>query len=328
MKLMKIWKPEVYQGKRHPRKYFEGWYFKIISKDGSNTYALIPGVSYGIDGSRPHSFIQLIDGISCRSYYQAFDVKDFHCSKDAFEIWIGGNYFSLREAALDLTAGSISMKGRLRFENMVPWPVSALSPGAMGWYAFVPFMECYHGIISMKHDISGSLQINAEGIDFTGGRGYMEKDWGRSFPSSWIWIQSNSFENPDVSFTASIARIPWFGRSFTGLIAGISANGRLYRFTTYTGAYVERLSRQSGSLNVRIRDKHRYLEIAVRESSCGKLYSPKNGAMEGVIHESMSAVIKVTLGEADTTEGNIIFEGIGHHGGLEISGDIAELMPD
>ena len=31
------------------------------------------------------------------------------------------------------------------------WPVKVTSPGAMGPYAFVPFMECYHGVVSMDH---------------------------------------------------------------------------------------------------------------------------------------------------------------------------------
>ncbi len=327
IKLMKIWKPAIYQGRQHPRKYFEGWYFKLVSKDEGSIFALIPGVSYGINGSKPHSFIQVIDGINCKSFYKIYDIKDFRYSEDNFELWIGPNYFSDREIHIDLDEGSLRIKGRLGFGAATPWPTSALSPGIMGWYSFVPFMECYHGIISMKHLISGSLLINNKSIDFTGGRGYMEKDWGRSFPSSWIWMQSNYFEDPNVSFTASIARIPWFGRFFTGLIAGLSVNGKFYRFTTYTGASIEKLSQQSGNLGLRISDKHMYLDILTRESSTGKLYSPRNGSMEGVIDESMSAAINVTLGQITSDGGSIVFMGTGRNGGLEIVGDLRELQP-
>ncbi|WP_243392439.1 MULTISPECIES: tocopherol cyclase family protein [unclassified Mesotoga] len=31
-------------------------------------------------------------------------------------------------------------------------------------------------------------------IDLTGGKGYIEKDWGRSLPDAWIWMQSNNFD--------------------------------------------------------------------------------------------------------------------------------------
>ena len=47
-------------------------------------------------------------------------------------------------------------------------------------------MECYHGIISMNHDILGSLKYNDEDISFNKGKGYMEKDWGHSFPKLYL----------------------------------------------------------------------------------------------------------------------------------------------
>ncbi len=53
-----------------------------------------------------------------------------------------------------------------------------------------PAMECYHGVVSMYHLLSGHLEINGDKVDFSGGKGYIEKDWGRSMPSDWIWIQA------------------------------------------------------------------------------------------------------------------------------------------
>jgi len=71
----------------------------------------------------------------------------------------------------------------------------------MGWYSYIPFMECKHGIVSVNHKISGTLRIDNELIDLNEGKGYIEKDWGTSFPEAWIWIQSNNFNNPDTAFT-------------------------------------------------------------------------------------------------------------------------------
>ena len=45
----------------------------------------------------------------------------------------------------------------------------------MGPYSFIPFMECYHGILSMNHKILGSLKYNDENISFNEGKGYMER---------------------------------------------------------------------------------------------------------------------------------------------------------
>ncbi len=90
----------------------------------------------------------------------------------------------------------------------------------MGWYAFVPFMECYHAVIGFDHPLEGKININGNEIDFTGGRGYIEKDYGKSFPSYYIWMQSNHFETEEISVMASVAKIPWLGSSFDGFVVG------------------------------------------------------------------------------------------------------------
>ena len=35
---MKIWHPEIFQGSLRKKRYFEGWYFKLV--DATETYAL------------------------------------------------------------------------------------------------------------------------------------------------------------------------------------------------------------------------------------------------------------------------------------------------
>ncbi|MCK7537696.1 MAG: tocopherol cyclase family protein [Marinilabiliales bacterium] len=39
----------------------------------------------------------------------------------------------------------------------------------------------------------------AKMADFSGGRGYIEKDWGHSFPSAYVWMQSNHFQLARIS---------------------------------------------------------------------------------------------------------------------------------
>jgi hypothetical protein len=37
-------------------------------------------------------------------------------------------------------------QGDVRFTDTQPWPKMLGAPGIMGWYSFVPFMECKHGV--------------------------------------------------------------------------------------------------------------------------------------------------------------------------------------
>ena len=70
-----------------------------------------------------------------------------------------------------------------------------------------------HGVLGFDHAIQGVLAIDDQAVDFSGGRGYIEKDWGQSFPEAWVWFQTNHFERAGVYLTASVANIPWMGNA-------------------------------------------------------------------------------------------------------------------
>ena len=97
-------------------------------------------------------------------------------------------------------------------------------PNIMGPFTYIPNMECNHGVVSMSHTINGSIQLNDETWEFKNDKGYIEKDWGTSFPKRYIWIQGNHFKNTNTSFMLSLAHIPFIGFSFEGLIAQLNTD--------------------------------------------------------------------------------------------------------
>lgn len=68
------------------------------------------------------------------------------------------------------------MKGKLVYGKF-----SQLSGDIMGPFRWIPFMQCRHEIISMRHNVAGTLKINREQLHFGKGIGYIEKDRGASF---------------------------------------------------------------------------------------------------------------------------------------------------
>ena len=148
----------MYQGKARMKGYFEGWYYKIADKNETNIGALIPGVSFDVEGQNSHCFIQYLDNSGTVSRYFHFDIDEFSYSPDKAEIRIGENRFSATRIEININEESGRIKGSLDFKGITPWPVTLFSPGAMGWYAFVPFMECYHGVVSFDHIIEGELE--------------------------------------------------------------------------------------------------------------------------------------------------------------------------
>ncbi len=315
-------RPEWFQG--HGRRgFFEGWYYKLIDAAEDRRYAIIPGVFLGRSPADSHAFIQALDGVNGYSAYHVYPIGDFWAAADRMEMRIGPNHFSADGIELDIARPEGRIAGALRFAGRSPWPSTLLAPGIMGWYAWMPFMECYHGVVSLDHTIAGQLTIDGTRTDFAGGRGYIEKDYGRAFPSAWVWLQTNHFETPGSCITASIAIIPWLRSSFRGFIIGVWHAGRLYRFATYTGAQVERLAFAEERVEWIVRDRRYRLEMAARRAEGGLLQAPTGHDMGRRIAESMAAQVDVRLTER--AGGRLIFAGRGRNAGLEINGDLTTL---
>ena len=316
-RLRATWNPDMYHGWDKKKKYFEGWYFKIVSKDERHAFAFIPGISFGEDGTS-HAFIQVLNGKKCTAEYHDYEAKDFLPSSEKFELKLGDNFFSKDKIKLELP----NISGELNFKNTTPWPKMLGAPGIMGWYSFVPFMQCFHGVVSMHHLIEGALNIDGESIDFTGGIGYIEKDWGQSFPKAYVWMQTNHFDaGVPVSMMGSTAHIPWLGNYFVGFIGGFWLEDRLFKFATYTGAkkYLE-----IGEETVQLIFKNRKTELRInaQKGPSGELISPLLGDMKGKINESLQATAETQLLE----NGKIIFEGTGRNVGLEVAGEIEVIV--
>ena len=313
-----LFNPDQFQGWGKSKRYFEGWYFKILNKERTAAYAVIPGIAIDREGQK-QAFIQVLDGKRETAVYHKFDFESFVSSKSEFRISIANNSFTANYIELDLPG----MSGRLEFSSMVPWPKPWYSPGIMGPYSFVPFMECYHGIVSMDHSISGKLTTDTDVIDFAGGRGYTEKDWGRSFPSAYAWMQSNHFSLPGISVKASVARIPWINSSFTGFIAGVWLHDRLIRFTTYNGTVMRKLRIDELRLELVLENRNHQLAISACREAATSLASPIQGLMDGRIEESMTSSLEVLL--TDRKTGLVILQDTGYHAGLEVAGEISEI---
>jgi hypothetical protein len=265
-----------------------------------------------------HAFIQVLDGRRHHVSYHRFPIDQFQFSRDRFQVRIGENHFN----SDSLEVATDDTKARLNFHEKIPWPVTLRSPGIMGWYAWIPFMECYHGVVSLGHRVSGALNIGGEHFQLDGGRGYIEKDWGKNFPKTWVWTQGNNFSFPGTSLTASIARIPWIGRTFTGFIIGIQCDRHLYRFATYTGAVLKNLKIGENDFHCLTENKAYQLEIKASRTDFARLRGPTPDGMTAIVKESLNAELWVKL---STKEAKTVFEGESVRAGLEIEGDTALL---
>lgn len=317
--------PAWYQGQNQEGPYFEGWYYKLV--DSAETYrlAVIPGIFKGIDPGESHAFVQVLDGRSGEATYHHYPADAFEAAKQGLDIRVGPNRFALDTIKLEIDTPGQSLKGSVSMTDLTLWPSTVLSPGAMGLFAWIPFLQTYHGVVSFDHQIYGSLNLDGETIDFSNGRGYTEKDWGRSFPDAWIWMQTNHFDQVGTSLTVSIATIPLLGFSFRGFLVGLWHEGTLYRFATYTGAQVDDLTIDD-HVRVVISDRAYRLEITGRATEGGVLRGPTGVDMSGRVPESLTGLVSVRLSRWRGKDLHPVFEGTGRNAGLEVVGDVSKLV--
>jgi tocopherol cyclase len=329
--------PEAYHGRGVDRGFFEGWYIKLVSADRAQRWAVIPGIFRGLadgadaDGVRDEAFVQVLDGLTGRSWYHRFSIDQFEASDRGFDVRVGANRFAPDGVTLDLP----QLRGRIDYTTpLVPWPVTLREPGIMGWYGLVPFMECFHGVVSFGHALAGTIEVEGAAASFDGGRGYIEKDWGKAFPDGYVWMASNHIDTAaelgasagdgtDASLIASVAIIPWLRGSFRGSIIGFRHGGRLHKWTTYNQSRETLLAIDDSHVRWEVVGPDGVLRLSAERVRGGLLHAPLRSAMHQRVEETLDARIEFRHTARD---GTVLLEGVAECAGLEVFGDTGRLL--
>lgn len=251
------------------RNYFRGWYFRCQSEH--QTLAIIASVHK----TRESDFctIQLVT--DTEAFHVRYPYSDYNKIKDLIQI--GDNRFGAEGITLNIQTEAIRASGSLRFGPFTP-----IRYDIMGPFRYVPFMECRHTVISMRHLVNGEITVDGVQYAFYDAVGYIEGDRGYSFPGKYLWTQC-SF--PDGALMLSVAEIPYGILKFTGVIGIVLLQGKEYRLATYLGARVVRIS----SNEILVRQGKYSLIVKPKGKSGHPLHAPAGGAMNRIIHEHPSS---------------------------------------
>ena len=205
---------KYFHGYQKKHSFFEGWYLKHQSPDG--VLALIP--AYHIDRQgNPSASLQIVT--NTESWVIRFSAGQFRAASSLFYVNLGTSTFSEQGIHLDIAAKEVTLTGHLSYGPFTP-------PGydIMGPFCAVPFMQCRPGVLSLSHRLSGQLVVNGKKLNFDGGLGYIEKDWGSSFPSRYVWTQctwTDKKTKAPCCVMLSVADIPFAGTHFTGSVGSV-----------------------------------------------------------------------------------------------------------
>ena len=282
--------------------FFEGWYFKHAAN--GNVLCFIPGVSRNKKGEKT-AFLQII--LNGASYMAHFGAEAFFADEKSETVYIGKNVFSKNGASLDIQLPALTLSGHISYGAISPYKKTPYSPTIMGPFSYFKNLQCNHGVLSMGHTLNGTVTFNGQQLCFGGGRGYIEKDWGTSFPANWFWLQCNTFNNADADMVLAAATVPFLGKSFKGVLFALTHNGKHYNIATYYGARIVRFIKTPATAKFAIKQGRYTLLAEFDLKTAVALKAPKNGEMNKRAVEAANTTCKIKL----FTKTAVIFEGQG-----------------
>lgn len=294
-----IFTRKAFHGAGKKASFFEGWYMK--HQCGRNMAALIPAYHIAQDG-REFASLQLVTPEL--NHYFTFPASSFRACEDRFALQLGDNLFTRRGVRLKLETPELKVRGELHYGSLKPPRYDIMGP-----FSLVPYLQCNHGILSLSHSVSGRLEINGKTMNFDRGTGYIEKDWGRSFPKSYLWTQCSFKHKEACCIMLSVADIPMPVAHFTGCICAVWYDGAEYRLATYLGA---RIVNRTPSHVMLVQGRLR-LEVSLLKSAPRSLKAPSFGDMTRTIKESPSCTVHYRFWKNE----ELLFDFISFQAGFE-----------
>ncbi len=297
-----------YHGAGKTCSFFEGWYFKHVS--AKHTLILIPALHRDKKGRQSASLQIIADG---RSFFIPFAGKDIEADPKRLCIRLGQNYFTSRGCRLHLDTHELTVRGHIHYGPLLPPRRSFMGP-----FRHLP-LPCFHRVISLSHSINGHILWGGEKWSFHRGRGYIETDWGHSFPSSYVWAQcsfpSSSSPNKEVRpaetgsvmFTAADLKL---GRHrLTACSSLVACGGRQYRLSTDQGAKLA----HCGGRRIALRQGDYTLQLILSQDSSLALKAPNSGTMKRTVYENPRCLMRCIL----TKGAQVLFDETGETGSYE-----------
>ena len=285
---------------------FEGWYFRFVNELIS--VAVIIGIAKTKE--KQEAFIQVFHTKSNQMEKAIFDIEDLQYQNKPFRIALKQNILS--EDMIHLEDPRLSIALHLHIDQAVPISKTAYAPTIMGPFAYLNHMQCNHAIINLGSQTTGTIEIENQPY-LVEGIAYQEKDWGTSFPSRYIWTQSNCCRDSSSVLFLSCATIPLKLISFTGIIMVIKTDDQEYHFASYYGAIItERKTTEDGYSLIIKQGKYK-VKCCLSMKAGYILEAPEQGLMKRTVEECLMGEATIELYRSNQCIHRLFFD----HCGIE-----------
>lgn len=306
---------------------FNTWYFKTVDPAERHIWALMPGVCLDRRPGASFCFVRVLDGVTGRCVTHEYPMDQFWSSRRGFDIVCGHSRFAGTQVQLHMDGPDLCLTGDLQFAHLPQWPVGPWLHAPRGRVSPpVPLLEASHRVLSPDAHITGSLVMDGEDIDFTGGHAYIESDVPTQVAGSSVWVQSNHFDEPDMSLVASLSEVPVAGQLLTRIVVALVAGERVYRWTTWNGSRLTHLMADDRHAEFTVTNGVRTLEVwAGGGALAPRVLAPRPGVEARVLVHELDATVQVRLVAGSRAGRVVVVDARGRHAGLEVAGDMVLL---
>ena len=327
------------------RRFFEGWYFRLTLPAQAKSF----GFMYSIDdpaGNSPQTggAVQIL-GPDNRYSYRSFPQPElFWASRTQFALghWqsklpnLSPQLLDCDRFAQEISEGyqatALLNQGQIydplisdyhrwcyEVQPIYGWG-SPFQPqrATAGLLSFLPIFDPGWQVLMAQGLATGWIEWYGQRYDFEQVPAYSEKNWGRSFPAQWFWINAIHFENhPSLTVTAAGAlRKVLTATEAVGMI-GIHDQGRFYVCDRNNAAITWQV-KPWGHWRIRGVSEQWTIELEGQTEDLGKYVRvPTEQGLQFHCRDSFDGNLRLKLSDR---RGNILIEAETNLAGLEVGG--------
>ncbi len=267
-------------------RFFEGWFQKLYSREHRTSFVIIYGYATG-NAHDMFGFIQvLIPGQEPALVY--FPKGQVVLDRQQHIVRMGDNVLSTNTIDIHLHELSINLQlmNNQRIETL---------NNSMGYAYYVPTLPCYHSVLNTSHGVSGSIVHRSNEYAVNNEMGYLEKNWGTSFPDRYTWLHAVDPNNAETSLLFSRADIQWLGRTFTRHVGHIRFDGKHIDLRSLSSVVISTHSDGTDVHIYRIKSASLQLDITVTVGHKVLLKAPEKGSLSREIPHHIDALIEARV---------------------------------
>jgi tocopherol cyclase len=322
--------------------FFEGWYFRVTLPKIRESFAFMYSIEDPLGKNSYSGGAAQLLGIGEEYLSASFpDTRKFWAAKDYLGL---GNW---GETDLDISPQQLPIAEFDRSVKRGYQVTTSLHQGALpeldcrwcyhtvpvyGWghpyqpqqataglLSFLPIFEPGWQILMAHGLATGWIEWRGKRYHFNNTPAYSEKNWGRSFPEKWFWLNCNSFEDIiGLAITAGGGRRKVLWNTEEVAAIGIHYRDRFYEFVPWNSRIYWQIQ-PWGEWRMQATNPDFKIELTGMTDSAGTMVStPTESGLVMCCRDTLKGRLSIEL---STRRGDRIIKASSINAGLEVGGD-------